>query len=312
MDAMKNVYFLSDAHLGSRAIAHGRTQERRLVNFLDSIKHRAAAVYLLGDMFDFWYEFKLVVPKGYTRFLGKISELTDLGVEVHFFIGNHDIWCGDYLEKECGVILHREPLTCEIYGKEFFLGHGDGLGDNDRKFKLLRTMFHSKTLQRLFSMLHPRWSVEFGLEWAKHSRLKREGGREPEYMGEDKEPLVLFSKDYLKSHPDINYFIYGHRHIMLDLMLSSNFSAFVAGKQTFYFGYFHHVIVTGNRILQYGSSRREVHTFLVVFVCILCIKHGTAERIAYPHTVNYVVNIEYAGVFHFSLCVKHSGKSVVF
>ena len=150
MDAMKNVYFLSDAHLGSRAIAHGRTQERRLVNFLDSIKHRAAAVYLLGDMFDFWYEFKLVVPKGYTRFLGKISELTDLGVEVHFFIGNHDIWCGDYLEKECGVILHREPLTCEIYGKEFFLGHGDGLGDNDPKFKLLRTMFHSKTLQRLF------------------------------------------------------------------------------------------------------------------------------------------------------------------
>lgn len=117
---MKNVYFLSDAHLGSRAIAHSRTQERRLVSFLDSIKNRAAAVYLLGDMFDFWYEFKLVVPKGYTRFLGKISELTDMGVEVHFFIGNHDIWCGDYLEKECGVTIHREPLTCEIYGKEFF------------------------------------------------------------------------------------------------------------------------------------------------------------------------------------------------
>ena len=104
---MKNVYFLSDAHLGSRAIPHSRTQERRLVNFLDSIKERAAAVYLLGDMFDFWYEFKLVVPKGYTRFLGKLSELTDRGVEVHFFIGNHDIWCGDYLEKECGLILHR-------------------------------------------------------------------------------------------------------------------------------------------------------------------------------------------------------------
>ena len=115
---MKNIYFLSDAHLGSRAIAHGRTQERRLVNFLDRIKHNAAAVYLLGDMFDFWYEFKLVVPKGYTRFLGKISELTDMGVEVHFFIGNHDIWCGDYLEKECGVTIHRQPLTCEIYGKE--------------------------------------------------------------------------------------------------------------------------------------------------------------------------------------------------
>ena len=108
---MKNIYFLSDAHLGSRAIAHGRTQERRLVNFLDSIKHNAAAVYLLGDMFDFWYEFKLVVPKGYTRFLGKISELTDMGVEVHFFIGNHDIWCGDYLEKECGVKSSFLPMV---------------------------------------------------------------------------------------------------------------------------------------------------------------------------------------------------------
>ena len=118
---MKNVYFLSDAHLGSRAIEHGRTQERRLVNFLDSIKHKAAAVYLLGDMFDFWYEFRTVVPKGYTRFLGKLSELTDMGVEVHFFTGNHDIWCGDYLTKECGIIIHREPLTTEIYGKEFYL-----------------------------------------------------------------------------------------------------------------------------------------------------------------------------------------------
>lgn len=226
---MKNVYFLSDAHLGSRAIAHGRTQERRLVNFLDSIKHNAAAVYLLGDIFDFWYEFKLVVPKGYTRFLGKISELTDLGVEVHFFIGNHDIWCGDYLEKECGVTIHRQPLTCEIYGKEFFLAHGDGLGDTDTKFKLLRAMFHSTTLQSMFSMIHPRWSVELGLEWAKHSRIKHEGGKEPEYMGEDQEPLVLFTKNYLKDHPTINYFIYGHRHIMLDLMLSRTSRMLILG-----------------------------------------------------------------------------------
>ena len=107
---MKNVYFLSDAHLGSRAIEHGRTQERRLVNFLDSIKHKASAVYLLGDMFDFWYEFKTVVPKGYTRFLGKLSELTDIGVEVHFFTGNHDIWCGDYLTRECRSEEHTSEL----------------------------------------------------------------------------------------------------------------------------------------------------------------------------------------------------------
>ena len=222
---MKNVYFLSDAHLGSRAIPHSRTQERRLVNFLDSIKERAAAVYLLG------------VPKGYTRFLGKLSELTDRGVEVHFFIGNHDIWCGDYLEKECGLILHREPLTCEIYGKEFFLAHGDGLGDDDRSFRFLRTVFHSHTLQRMFSALHPRWSVDLGLEWAKHSRLKREGGKEPPYMGEDKEPLVLFTKDYLKTHPNINYFIFGHRHIMLDLMLSRTSRILILGDWISDFSY---------------------------------------------------------------------------
>lgn len=226
---MKNVYFLSDAHLGSRAIEKRRTHERRLVNFLDQIKNRAAAIYLMGDMFDYWYEFKHVVPKGYTRFLGKISELTDQGVEVHFFTGNHDLWVSDYLEKECGVILHRNQQTAEIYGKLFFLAHGDGLGNGDRKYKILRTLFHSKTLQRLFSMIHPRWTVELGLEWAKHSRMKRVDGKEPAFMGEANEPLVVYSKHYLKSHPDINFFIYGHRHIMLDLMLTKSARVVILG-----------------------------------------------------------------------------------
>ena len=229
---MKNIYFLSDAHLGSRAIEHARTQERRLVNFLDKIKDQAAAIYLLGDMFDFWYEFKLVVPKGFTRFLGKLSELTDNGVEVHYFVGNHDLWCGDYLEQECGVILHREPLTCEIYGKEFY-----GLGDPDKKFKILRAAFHSKTLQKLFSSLHPRWSIDWGLTWAKHSRMKRENGKEPDYMGEEKEYLVLYTKNYLKSHPNINYFLYGHRHIELDLMLNRTSRILILGDWIRYFTY---------------------------------------------------------------------------
>ena len=234
---MKKVFFLSDAHLGSLAIEHGRTQERRLVNFLDKIKHQAAAIYLMGDMFDFWYEFKTVVPKGYTRFLGKLSELTDMGVEVHFFTGNHDIWCNDYLPKECGVILHKEPLTTEIYGKEFYLAHGDGLGDQAVTFKLLRAMFHSRILQKLFSMIHPRWSVAFGLQWAKHSRMKRKDGKEPDYMGEDKEHLVLWTKEYLKSHPGINYFIYGHRHIELDLSLNDNTRMLILGDWINSFSY---------------------------------------------------------------------------
>lgn len=226
---MKKVYFLSDAHLGSRGIPHNRTQERRLVNFLDSIKNKATAIYLLGDMFDFWYEFKLVVPKGFTRFLGKISELTDSGIEVHFFIGNHDIWCGDYLEKECGMIIHREPLTCEIYGKEFFLAHGDGLGDTDKKFRFLRALFHNHFLQLMFSSLHPRWSVDLGLTWAKHSRLKRNKAIEPSYMGEDKEYLIKYSKSYLFTHPNINYFIYGHRHIELNFPINENTQLLIIG-----------------------------------------------------------------------------------
>ena len=233
----KNIYILSDAHLGSWAIDHARTQERRLVRFLDDIKDKAAAIYLLGDMFDFWYEYKYVVPKGYTRFLGKLSELTDMGVEVHFFTGNHDIWCGDYLTRECGLIIHREPFTTEIYGKVFYLAHGDGLGDPDKKFKLLRSAFHSRTLQRLFSALHPRWSMELGLTWAKHSRLKRVDGKDPEYMGEANENLVRYSKEYLKQHPDINFFVYGHRHIELDLMLNAATRVLILGDWINYFTY---------------------------------------------------------------------------
>lgn len=234
---MKNVYFLSDAHLGSLAIQHRRMQERRIVNFLDSIKHKAAAVYLLGDMFDFWHEYKTVVPKGYTRFLGKLSELTDRGVEVHFFTGNHDLWVGDYLERECGVTLHRRSSVVEIYGKVFYLAHGDRLGSTDRKFRLLRSVFHNRLCQTLFASIHPRWGVAFGLEWARRSRLKREDGKEPAYMGEDREELIVFAKDYLKTHPDINFFIFGHRHIELDLMLSRQTRLLILGDWISQFSY---------------------------------------------------------------------------
>lgn len=234
---MKPIYFLTDAHLGSLAIDHSRTQERRLVRFLDSIKHKAAAVYLLGDMFDFWYEYRHVVPRGYTRFLGKFSELTDLGVEVHYFTGNHDIWTYGYLEEECGVTLHRQPLTTELYGHVFYMAHGDGLGDGDRRFKLLRSIFHSPLCQRLFGMIHPRWAMSLGLHWAKHSRLKRADGHEPPYMGEDREPLVCYSKRYMRDHQDIDYFLYGHRHIELDLMLSRKTRLLILGDWIWQYTY---------------------------------------------------------------------------
>lgn len=260
---MDKVYFLSDAHLGSWGIEHPRMQERRIVRFLDTIKSQAKAIYLLGDMFDFWYEWKYAVPKGYTRFLGKISELTDMGIEVHYFTGNHDIWMYGYLEEECGVTLHRKPETMEIYNKVFYLAHGDGLGDPDKQFKFIRAMFHNTTCQHLFSMLHPRLSMWFGMSWAKHSRMKRKKNQqaiehgagaegtqfngntitalnssgEPEYMGEDREHLVLYTKEYMLSHPDVDYFIYGHRHIELDLMLSAQKRMMILGDWISQFTY---------------------------------------------------------------------------
>lgn len=234
---MKNIYFLADAHLGSLAIPHQRTQERRLVRFLDSIKHKASAIYLLGDMFDFWNEYKYVVPKGYTRFLGKISELTDMGVEVHYFTGNHDIWTYGYLEKECGVILHTQPETVEIYDKIFFLAHGDGLGDPDAKFKFLRKMFHNRTCQKLLNFVHPWWGMQLGLNWAKHSRLKRADGKEAPFMGEDKEYLILFTKKYMKTHSNIDYFIFGHRHIELEMKMSRKTELVILGDWIWQFTY---------------------------------------------------------------------------
>jgi len=242
---MKPIYFLSDAHLGSLAIKHGRTQERRLVRFLDSIKEKAGAVYLLGDIFDFWYEYKYVVPRGYTRLLGKLSELSDLGVEVHFFTGNHDIWAFDYLEKECGAILHVKPVTIEMGDKVFFLAHGDGLGDPDPKFKFLRWLFHNRVAQILFSAIHPRWSMQLGLTWAKHSRLKHEIEDPETYLGEDKEHLVLFAKDYLRTHPDVNFFIFGHRHIELDLILSRTARVLILGDWITQFTY---AVFDGNQL----------------------------------------------------------------
>lgn len=260
---MKKVYFISDAHLGSWGIEHGRMQERRLVRFLDEIKDEAKAIYLLGDMFDFWYEWKYVVPKGYTRFLGKLSEMADMGIEVHYFAGNHDIWMYGYLEEECGVIMHHEPLTTEIYNKVFYLAHGDGLGDPDKQFKFIRNIFHNKTCQRLFSMLPPRWAMWFGLSWAKSSRMKRlrkieetketEGAAgtqfngnsiqrynssgEPEFMGEEREHLIIYTKEYMSTHPDVDFFIYGHRHIELELMLNRSTRMMILGDWITQFTY---------------------------------------------------------------------------
>lgn len=236
MEERNKIYFASDVHLGSDVFEDPLIVEKRFVRWLDKIKEDAKTVYLVGDIFDFWFEYKYVVPCGFTRFLGKISEMCDLGIEVHLFIGNHDIWFFDYLPKETGIILHKEPLITDIYGKKFFISHGDGLGDDSKSFKLIRSIFHNRFCQILFASIHPRWSFGFAHAWSKHNR-KKSLITPVEYLGENKEHLVLFSKDYILKDSTINYFIFGHRHILLDLMLSPETRTIILGDWLQYYSY---------------------------------------------------------------------------
>lgn len=232
------IYFASDAHLGARFHKDPQEVERRLVRWLDSIKDEAKAIYFLGDVFDFWFEYKHVVPKGYVRFLGKLAELSDSGIEIHLFLGNHDMWMFDYLEKEIGATIHREPLVVDLDGKRFYLSHGDEAYLVRPGYKLIYTLFRNKWCQKLFAMIHPRLAFGFARGWSLQSRksgIKRE--EEVNYNGEDSEELVLFAKRYLEKDPSINFFIFGHRHIMLDLMLSRSARIIIAGDWMQYFSY---------------------------------------------------------------------------
>ena len=233
----KNIYFASDAHLGARFHQNPLALEKKLVRWLDRIKEDALAVYFLGDMFDYWYEYKYVVPKGFVRFLGKLAELSDAGVEIHFFIGNHDIWMFDYLTKEIGAIIHRDVLTVDLLGKRFFLGHGDEVDYRSKMFRFVRTLFRNKFCQWLYAGIHPRWTFGFALGWSLSSRKSGLKNESSEYQGVSGEYLVQFAKTYLQTHPDINFFIFGHRHIMLDLMLSRSSRILVAGDWMQHFSY---------------------------------------------------------------------------
>ena len=206
-------YFLSDLHLGAPYFADSREQERRVVDFLDSIKDDADVIYLLGDILDYWYEYRYVVPRGFVRFFGKIAELTDRGVRVVWFIGNHDIWIFDYLPSELGVEVVDGGLLERIDGHAFYLTHGDGVGRLKPSFRFLRRLFRSKTCQKLFSGIHPRWTVPFAYNWSRHSRKLE--GPSPEDAERMMESITLFSSEYLAEHPDTDYFIYGHLHLFL-------------------------------------------------------------------------------------------------
>ena len=234
------IYFLSDAHIGSRALADRVEHEKRVCAFLNQLAQDATEIYLLGDMFDFWYEYVWRKPKEYDLTLNTLKALTDQGVRIHYFIGNHDIWTFGWLEKRTGVKVYRKPTELTINGKTCLLAHGDGLIPSYmvsiypkpvqrkiRNFMRLRKVFHNPVLQRLFSLLPPQLGDRFGYEWARKSRLK-ELAKPCPYKGEKNEELVLYAKEVeTTAHHD--YYIFGHRHIELDLQLATKARVVILG-----------------------------------------------------------------------------------
>lgn len=214
----KKIYFISDFHLGVPNDKDSRKREDKIVAWLNSISNDAQILYLMGDVFDYWFEYKEVVPRGFVRLLGKLAELSDAGVELHYFTGNHDMWVFDYLPKEIGLQIHRAPIQKEYNGKKFFLGHGDGLGPGDFGYKFIKKVFANKLAQWLFARVHPNTGIGLMKFFSRRSRIAT-GTSDDVYLGDDKEWLMIFSREVLqKEHYD--YFIFGHRHMPLDKQLS--------------------------------------------------------------------------------------------
>lgn len=222
------VYFLSDLHLGAPYFPDSRVAEKRVVSFLNEIKGDAEAVFLLGDILDYWYEYRYVVPRGFVRFFGKLAELADAGIRIVWMKGNHDIWIFDYLTSELGIEVADGSLVEELYGKKYFLAHGDGVGCQSRSFRFLRSLFRNRVCQKAFSAIHPRWTVPFAYNWSRHSRMEGEARGIPDRRLT--EGLLSFSKAYLAEHPDISAFVYGHVHVFTEDEISPGCKMYVLGE----------------------------------------------------------------------------------
>lgn len=216
----KNIYFASDCHLGIPDCKSSLEREKLFVSWLDKVKDDALEIYLLGDIFDFWFEYKSVVPKGYVRLLGKLAEITDSGIHVHYFTGNHDMWMFDYFPKELNIKVYKEPVVKMINDKKFFIGHGDGLGPTDFGYKFIKRVFSSRFCQWLFARLHPNFGAFLATFFSEKSRITHQEN-DKQFLGEEKERLVIFSKEKLE-HEHFDYFIFGHRHIPMDIKIGEN------------------------------------------------------------------------------------------
>jgi len=210
-DSSKKIYFASDFHLGAPNYESSLIREKKIVEWLNHIEPTAKEIYLVGDIFDFWFEYKRAVPRGFVRLLGKLAHLSDKGITIHIFTGNHDMWIFDYLPKEIGAMLYREPIEKEFFGKSYLIGHGDGLGPGDRGYKILKKIFANKFCQWCFARLHPNFGIWLADKSSKSSRAKT-GSDDEVFLGEEGEWLIQFCQEELKKkHTD--YFIFGHRHL---------------------------------------------------------------------------------------------------
>ncbi|MGC8803075.1 MAG: UDP-2,3-diacylglucosamine diphosphatase [Bacteroidales bacterium] len=219
LPAGKKCYFASDFHLGLFPYENSKQREKLIVQWLSEISNDASQLFLLGDIFDFWYEYRKVAPRGFVRFLGKLAELSDRGIELHYFTGNHDVWVFDYLPTELNLHLYRKHQTFLINDKKFLIGHGDGLYPGDWGYRFLKACFTNRVLQFLFSRLHPNLAFAIGHTWSKHSRLAK--GVAEAFLGEDMEHQIIFARNYL-TRENIDFFVFGHRHIPMDYSLNSH------------------------------------------------------------------------------------------
>jgi UDP-2,3-diacylglucosamine hydrolase len=220
----KKIYFLSDFHLGAPDFAASLDREKKIVAFLEKVRKDAQQIIISGDIFDFWYEYKTVVPKHFVRLLGKLAEITDSGIPIMLFAGNHDMWMRDYFQTELNIPVYFEPKAFEWDNKKFYVGHGDGLGPGDHGYKFIKKIFRNKFCQWLFGQLHPTLGMGIANYFSRKSR-KKTGSSDAVFLGDDKEWLVIYSREILaKEHYD--YFIFGHRHLPLVIELNDN-SAYI-------------------------------------------------------------------------------------
>ncbi len=229
------IFFASDFHLGIPNYTKSLEREKMLVNWLQSIQNKATQLFLVGDLFDYWFEYKSVVPKGYIRLLGKLAEMSDAGIKIHIFSGNHDVWMFDYFEKELNAVVHHQPLEITLLEKKFYIAHGDGLGPDDHGYKFVKKIFRNKACQWLYRQLHPDLSFRLATFFSKTSRNKNyENDRD--FLGEEKEWLIIHSKEELKKKP-IDFFIYGHRHLPMEIDLANGSKCINLGDWISHFTY---------------------------------------------------------------------------